>query len=307
MRIPTSLTDEFSITLNKIHSEISDATLQAFKPVMAGTETSLIKPQYGPIEVEKVDLFSMEDVQKYCKELQALLKDWHIENAPSTAPLAGATLGATKRLSAVFSAELDNIKISCTFNIHYSSKSYYRLDRKIASLHEELAKIESETNAIKTDAEKRIWSAIKEELRKKGVPVDDENYITQVSRNENYLSELLSDFMDLSSKYESLLSETDPKMDELENKRGGIVDELGTLLIEANVTEPVLLDELGISTRKNGLFVYFDIRSAVTGNDLSRKDISEEAPPPIVTKFKEIEDGLIALAKQLSIEQDEKQ
>jgi hypothetical protein len=264
---------------------------------MRGTETSLVKLQYGPIEVEKVNLFSIEDVQKYCKKLQALLKGWDIENAPSIAPLAGATLGATTRLSAVFSVELNSIKISCTFNIQYSSKNYYRLDRKITSLQEELAKIESEINSTKADAEKRIWSAIKEELRKKGVPVDDENYITQVSRNENYLSELLSDFMDLSSKYESLLSEKDPKIDELENKRASIVDELETFLIEANVTEPVLLDELGISTRKRGLFVYLDIRSA-TGNDLPRADISEQAASSIASKFKEMEDGLNELANR---------
>jgi hypothetical protein len=300
MRILTSLKDEFSLQLNKIHSGISEEALRFFKSVMQGTETSLIKPQYGPVEVEKVNLFSIEDVQKYCNELQGLLKGWHIENAPSTAPLAGATLGATKRLSAVFSAELDGIKISCTFNIHYSSKSYYMLDRKIASLHEELTKIESETNAIKAEAEKKLWSAIKEELRKKGVPVDDENYITQVSRNENYLSELLSDFMDLSSKYESLLSETDPKIDELENKRAGIARELGKLLIEANVTEPILLDELGISTRKSGLFVYLDIRSAVTGDDVPRGDISIAVAPKIIIKFKEMEEGLNELGSMRS-------
>ncbi len=296
MRILTSLTDEFSLQLNKIHSGISEAALRFFKPVMQGSETSLIKLQYGPIEVEKVNLFSIEDVQKYCKQLQALIKGWHMENAPTIAPLAGATLGATKRLSAVFSAELSSIKISCTFNIQYSSKDYYRLDRKITSLQEELAKIESEINSIKENAEKRIWSAIKEELRKKGVPVDDESYITQVSRNENYLSELLSDFMDLSNKYEALLSEKNPNVDELENKRASIVDELEKFLIEANVTEPLLLDELGISTRKSGLFVYLDIRSA-TGNDLPREDISEQAASSIATKFREMEDGLNELAK----------
>ncbi|HLE34903.1 MAG TPA: hypothetical protein VI698_03335 [Nitrososphaerales archaeon] len=297
MRILTSLTDEFSLQLNKIHNGISEAALRFFKPVMQGTETSLVKPQYGPIEVEKVNLFSIEDVQKHCKKLQALLKGWDMENAPSIAPLGGATLGATKRLSAVFSAELNSIKISCTFNIQYSSKNYYRLDRKIMSLQEELAKIESEINSTKADAEKRIWSAIKEELRKKGVPVDDENYITQVSRNENYLSELLSDFMDLSNKYESLLSAKDPKIDELENERASIVGELETFLIEANVTEPLLLDELGISTRKSGLFVYMDIRNT-TGSDLPREDISEQATSSIATKFKEMEDGLNELAKR---------
>jgi len=296
MRILTSLTDEFSLQLNKIHNGISEAALGFFKPVMQGTETSLVKQQYGPIEVEKVNLFSIEDVQKHCKKLQALLKGWDMENAPSIAPLGGATLGATKRLSAVFSAELNGIKISCTFNIQYSGKNYYRLDGKIMSLQEELAKIESEINSTKADAEKRIWSAIKEELKKKGVPVDDESYITQVSRNESYLSELLSDFMDLSSKYESLLSEKNPKIDELENKRAGIVVELETFLIEANVTEPLLLDELGISTRKRGLFVYLDIRSA-TDNDLPRADIAEKVVPIIITKFKEMEEGLNELAK----------
>ncbi|MFY3741011.1 MAG: hypothetical protein HMLIMOIP_001458 [Candidatus Nitrosomirales archaeon] len=296
MRILTSLTDEFSLQLNKIHNGISEAAFRFFKPVMQGIETSLVKPQYGPIEVEKVNLFSIEDVQKHCKKLQALLKGWDMENAPSIAPLGGATLGATKRLSAVFSAELNSIKISCTFNIQYSSKNYYRLDRKIMSLQEELAKIESEINSTKADAEKRIWSAIKEELRKKGVPVDDENYITQVSRNENYLSELLSDFMDLSSKYESLLSEKDPKIDELENKRTNIVDALGTFLIEANVTESVLLDELGISTRKPGLFVYLDIKNTVNGKDLPRDDISEGVESKIIIRFKEVEDGLNRLS-----------
>jgi hypothetical protein len=296
MRILTNLTDEFSLQLNKIHNGISEAALRFFKPVMQGTETSLVKPQYGPIEVEKANLFPIEDVQKYCKKLQASLKGWDIENAPSIAPLAGATLGATKRLAAVFSAELNIIKISCTFNIQYSSKNYYRLDRKITSLQEELARIESEISSAKADAEKRIWSAIKEELRKKGVPVDDENYITQVSRNESYLSELLSDFMDLSNKYEALLSEKDPTIDELENKRANIVYELENFLIEANVTEPILLDELGISTRRSGLFVYLDIRSA-TGSDLSREDISEQAASNIVTKFKEMEDGLNELIK----------
>ncbi|MGH9923298.1 MAG: hypothetical protein ACRD38_11160, partial [Nitrososphaerales archaeon] len=140
------------------------------------------------------------------------------------------------------------------------------------------------------------WSAIKEELRKKGVPVDDESYITQASRDENYLSELLSEFMDLSNKYESLLNEKDPKIDELENKRASIVDNLATFLIEANVTEPVLLDELGISTRKRGLFVYLDIRNA-TGNDLPREGISEQAASSIATKFREMEEGLNKLAK----------
>jgi len=164
------------------------------------------------------------------------------------------------------------------------------------SLQDELAKIESEINFKKANAETRIWSAIKEELRKKGVPVDDENYITQVSRNESYLSELLSDFMDLSDKYESLLSEKDPKLDELENKRARIIDELGTFLIEANVTEPVLLDELGISTRKTGLFAYLDIRN-LTGKDIPREDISEQVASGIVTKFKEMEDCLNKLAK----------
>ncbi|MGH9923435.1 MAG: hypothetical protein ACRD38_11855 [Nitrososphaerales archaeon] len=296
MRILTSLTDEFSLQLNKMHNGISEAAHRFFKPVMQGTETSLIKPQYGPIELEKVNPFSIEDIENYCKQLQALLKGWHIENAPSIAPLAGATLGATKRLSAVFSAELNSIKISCTFNIQYSSKSYYRLDKKIMLLQEELAKIESEINSIKTHAEKRVWSAIKEELRKKGVPVDDENYITQASRDENYLSELLSEFIDLSSKYESLLNEKDPKIEALEKKKELTARKLEEFVIEANVTEPILLDELGISTRKSGLFVYLDIRSAATGNDLPREDIPMVVAPKIITKFKEIEQALNKLA-----------
>ncbi|MGH9877045.1 MAG: hypothetical protein ACRD5H_05355, partial [Nitrososphaerales archaeon] len=248
------------------------------------------------IEVEQVKLFSIEDIENYCKQLQALLKGWHMENAPSIAPLAGATLGATKRFSAVFSVELNSIKISCTFNIQYSSKSYYRLDKKIMLLQEELAKIESEINSIKTHAEKRVWSAIKEELRKKGVPVDDENYITQASRDENYLSELLSEFIDLSSKYESLLNEKDPKIEALEKKKELTARKLEEFVIEANVTEPILLDELGISTRKSGLFVYLDIRSAATGNDLPREDIPMVVAPKIITKFKEIEQALNKLA-----------
>ena len=296
MRILTSLTDEFSLTLNNLQGSISDATLKAFKPVMQGRETNMIKMQLGPIEVEKLNTFYIEDIQNYCKDLQSLLKDWHTENI-SMAPLAGTTLGATKRLSTTFSTEVDSMKISYTFNIHYSSKNYYELDSNITSLQEELAKIEGEINSIKIDTEKRIWSTIKEDLKKRGVPVDDENYITQASRDENYLSELLSDFMDLSDKYESLLNQKDPKIEELSKRKEQIANELEKFVVEANVTEPVLLDELAISTRKNGLFVYLDIRDARTHDDLPRNDISEKVIPNIISKFKEMEHALNELCK----------
>lgn len=305
MRILTSLTDDLSLQLNKIHENISKSVLKVFKPTIQGKETSLIKLQAGPIEVHKVNLFYMEDIQNYFKGLQSLLKDWHVENAPTIAPLAGAMLNATKRLSVTFSTKLDNVELSCTFNLQYSSTPYYKLDRSIMILQEEVARIEAEINSIKTNMENRIWSAVREELRKKGVPVDDENYLTQASRDENYLSELLSDFMDLSSKYESLLNEKDPKIEELSKRKEQIANELEKFVVEANVTEPTLLDELGISTRKSGLFVYLDIRNA-TGSDLPRDDISEQAASSIVTKFKEMEDGLNELAKPFSIDQGDK-
>ncbi len=296
MRILTTLTDEFSLALNKIHNNISDTALKVFTPVLKGRETSLIKMQLGPTEVEKLNLFSVEDIQNYCKGLQSLLKDWKTEDAPTIAPLGGVELHAAKRLSIVFSTELDNIAISCTFNIHYSSNKYYKLDKSIMSRQEELAKIEGEISSLKAYAEKRIWSTIKEELKKRGVPVDDENYITQASRDENYLSELLSDFMDLSDKYESLLNQKDPKIEELSKRKEQIANELEKFVVEANVTEPVLLDELAISTRKNGLFVYLDIHDARTGNDLPRDGIPEKAASNIITRFKEIECGLNELA-----------
>ena len=292
MRIPTSLTDEFSLQLNKIHSSISDAALKAFKPAIQGSETSLIKLQYGPIEVEKLQLFYLEDMQKYFKKLQALLKDWHTDNAPTIAPLGGTELNPMKRLSVIFSTKLDNVKISCSFSIQYSFEKYYKFDGNIRSLQEDLSKIEDEINCVNAEMEKRIWSKIKGELKKRGVPVDDENYITQVSRNENYLSELLLDFMDLSSKYELLFKQKESKTEELNKKKERIARNLEKFVIEANITEPVLLDELGISTRKSGLFVYLDIHNATTGGGLSRDDISKKTVSEIIPKFTEIEYGL---------------
>lgn len=292
MRVPTSLTDEFSLKLNKIHGSISDASLKAFKPAIHGKETSLIKLQYGPIEVEKLNLFYPEEFQTYYKELQALLKDWHTDSAPTIAPLSGTELNQMKRLSAIFSTQLDNVKISCSFNIQYSSKRYYRLDGNIRLSQEDLAKIQGEINSLNADTEKRIWSKIKEELKKRGVLVDDENYITQVSRNENYLSELLSDFMDLNRKYEPLFKQQESKIAKLNKKKECITKNLEKFVVEANVTTPVLLDELGISTRAGGLFVYLDIRNAATDGDLSRNDIAKETESKIIHKYEEIEYGL---------------
>ncbi len=292
MRILTSLTDEFSLELNKIHGSISAAALKAFKPAIQGKETSLIKLQRGPIEVEKLDLFYIEDIQTYCKELQALLKDWYIDGAPAIAPIGGTESNSIKRISAIFSTQLNNVKISCSFNIQYSCNKYYKLDGNIMSLQEDLAKIEGKINSVNADMEKRIWSKIKGDLKKHGIPVDDENYIKQVSRNENYLSELLVDFMDLSSKYELLFKEKERKIVKLNKKKERITRELEKFVVEANVTKPVLLDELGISTRAGGLFVYLDIRDATTGGDLPRDNISNDITSKIVPKFKEIENGL---------------
>jgi hypothetical protein len=296
MRIPTSLTDEFSLGLNKIHSSICGAALRAFKPVIQGQETGMIKLQRGPIEVEKLDLFYSEDIRTYCKELQALLKDWYIENAPIIAPIGGTEANQARRLSIIFSTQINNIKILCAFNIQYLCKKYYRLDRNIKPLQEDLAKVESEISSAKAAMEKRIWSTIKRDLKKRGVPVDDESYITQVSRNENYLEELLLDFMDLSSKYEQLFKQKEIKISKLNKKKERIARKMEEFVIEANVTKPVLLDELGISTRAGGLFVYLDIRNATTGNDLSRDDISNSVAPKIISKFKAIEYGLDKLA-----------
>ena len=297
MRILTSLPDEFSLQLNKIHSSISDVALKVFKPVMQGRETSLIKLQHGPIEVEKLNLFYPENIQKYCKELQTLLKGWYTDSTPAIAPLAGTELNSMKRLSAILSTQLDNAKLSCSFNVHYLSKKYYKLDGNIRSLQEDLTKIEDEIKSVNADTEKRIWSKIKGELKKRGVPVDDENYITKASRNENHLSELLLDFMDLSSKYEPLFKQNEGKVAKLNKKKERIARTLEKFVIEANVTKPVLLDELGISTRASGLFLYLDIRDATTGGDLSRDNISNDATSKIIPKFKEIEHGLNELGK----------
>jgi len=292
MRIPSSLTDEFSLQLNKVNSSISDAALKAFRPAIQGRETDLIKLQHGPIEVERLNLFYLEDIQRYCKELQTLLKGWYTDNASTIAPLSGMESNPMKRLSIIFSTQLDNFKISCSFNMQHSSKKYYMLDGNIMSLKKELSKIDGEINAVNADTEKKIWSKIKEELKKRGVPVDDERYMTQISRDESRLSELLSDFMDLNSKYQSLLKKKESMIEELNKKKDRIAKDLEKFVVEANVIEPVLLDELGIATRKSGLFVYLDISNAATSGDLSRDDISNEAESKITSKLKGIEDGL---------------
>ncbi len=291
MRIPNSLTDEFSLELNKMHSNISDVALKAFKPAIQGRETNLIKLQYGPIEVEKLNLFYLEDIQRYCKELQALLKDWHTDK-PTIAPLGGMESNQMKRLSVTFSAQHNNFKLSCSFNMQYSSKNYYVLDGNVMSLRKELSKVDSEINAVSADTEKKIWSNIREELKKRGIPVDDEKYITQISRDENRLSELLSDFMNLNSKYESLLKQKEGRIRALNKKKENIEKNLEKFVVEANVIEPALLDELGIATRKTGLFVYLGIRNATTDGDLSRDDISSDSMSKIALKFKDIEYGL---------------
>jgi len=223
-----------------------------------------------------------------------LLNDWHTDNAPAIAPLAGTESNPMKRLSVTLSTQLNkiNVRLSCAFSIQYSCKKYYKFDGSIRSLQEALSKIDGEINSVNLETEKRIWSEVKEELKKRGFPVEDENYITQVSRNENYLYELLSDFMDLGSKYEPLLKQKESKIVKLKKKKERVARNLEKFVIEANITEPVLLDELGVSTRSRGLFVYLDMHNSKTGADMPRDNISNETASRIEDKFREIERGL---------------
>lgn len=263
---------------------------------MHGRETSLIRLVYGPIGVEKVKLFYVDAAEKQCQRLHSLLK-WNVNTqiAPLATPLGSMDSMPMKRFSAVFYSTVENMRASCSFNIQYSFAKYFKLDTSIMELQKELLKIEEQIDSMNAESEREVWEKIRDDLKKKGVAIDD-SYLSNVSKDEEKLAEFFEEFMELSRKYEDLFKANESRIEELNRKKEPIKKKLDEFIVEADVTEPVILDELGISTRKRGIFVHMDLHDN-NGKDMARDEIPAGTESRIIDKFREIDDALNKLTQ----------
>lgn len=243
MRAPIKGDDHFCRQVNAAAEKVQKAYLEAIKPAIVMRQANAM---LGDGTVTQAGTFDPQKVQSFYQQLANALKDW---------TFSGIMKSATEdlhRLYSQFTKEADKFYIRGYFGIQFHELPYYKVDKRLLEIQQELARISDKTTSVLSIMTSTADSALAAELEKRGYAnLGFEELFAKIFDDEKLVEELNKKAAAVESQF--------PEFEETCKKKSKLFSELNDLVMKLYQTSPVPIDYNRLMQGEEGVTNYFDI------------------------------------------------
>jgi hypothetical protein len=243
MRTPIKGDDYFCKKVNAAAEKVQGAFLEAIKPAIAMRQA---RGMLGDSTIAQADTFDPQNAHNFLHQLENALKGW------TSSGIFKSATEDVHRLYSTFTKQGDRFYISAYFGIQFHGLLYYRVERRVADIQKELAKIDQSAASIlskMTDAADRVLAT---ELGKRGyINLGFDELFVRMFEDERLIEELNEKAAIVESQF--------PQLIESHSKKNKLLTELNDLIVNFYHTLPVLIDYNRLMQGEEGITNYFDI------------------------------------------------
>jgi hypothetical protein len=235
--------DYFCRQVNAAAERVQKAHLESIQPVIAMHQTNAM---LGDGTVTQADTFDPQKVQIFYQQLANALEDW---------TFSGIMKSATEdlhRLYSRFMKEAGKFYMSGYFGIQFHVLPYYKVDKRLLEIQQELAKIADKSTSVLNTMASTADRALAAEFEKRGYAnLGFEELFAKMFNDEKLVDELNKKAVAVESQFS--------EFEEMRNKKSKIFSELNDLIMKLYQTSPVLIDYNRLMQGEEGVTNYFDI------------------------------------------------
>jgi hypothetical protein len=243
VRTPIKGDDYFCRQVNAAAEKVQEAFLEAIKPTIAMRHASAM---LGDGTITQAETFDPQNVQNFLQQLGNALEGW---------TFSGILKSATEdihRLYSTFTKEAGKFYIRGYFGIQFHELPYYRVERRVIDIQEELARIEYSATSVLSKMIGAADRVLATELEKRGyIGLRFDELFVRMFEDEGLVEELNDKTAVVENQF--------PQLIESRSRKNELLSELNDLVVKFYHTSPVLIDYNRLMQGEEGITNYFDI------------------------------------------------
>lgn len=283
MRIPNSLTDEFSAQLNNLYHRIS---LQYLETIKKEIQIRKVNVMLADASITQQETFDPQKVAMFYEMLARKMKNW------SSDGIAKTDTDDLRRLHVLFVTSIENYSLSCSFGIQYHALPFYKFDIRIKDIQTKIMELDEKVASMKEEMARKENAILETELRKRNIAnLGFEEMLETMYNDEQLYNELTGKVDDI--------EKSDPEYAKMAKERDELLVELKNMIIELYRTNPVLVDHNKLMQGEEGVTVYFDLEVTKKGEKtgvIETGKIPQKVRQTVIDRFQEVELALKVLA-----------
>lgn len=283
MRIPSNLTDEFSITLNRIYANTSKLYLDDISKLV---QVRKVNTMLNDASVTQQETFEPQGVTAFFEQLGRRLEHWSSQGIEKT------DTDDMRRLHLQLNTSVGKYELSCYLAIQYHALPFYRCDSEVIEMKKKLVELDERIAELGPAIEKMKNALLEEELRKRGMgDLNIQDLLVTMYNDEKLFSALAQKVQEI--------EESNPGYYQAMEERERLLARLNGMIFEVYRIKPALIDQNGLLQGEEGAALHFDLqvlnKDGGRSGRLSMAKVQEESKETIIERFREIEEVLGAI------------
>ena len=241
MRLGNNTKTKFLTILNKKNDEIRNSFIEKVKKI-TGKYSVDVMLQDGT--VKKQQTFDAQKIDVFFKNIAAGLQDW---------TLGGISITNNDDLRRNFiklDKIIENYQISLHFSIQYHVLLFYQPNYEVMKKQKELADFMDTTKKHEKELIKKSDQIILKKLRDEGYKKLDPQSLFEIFYTDDKIRERIMNEIEM---------ETDGNLQEINQHKNKLLENLDDLLLEIYQIEPILIDETRLVSGEEGCVCNIDI------------------------------------------------
>ena len=241
MRLGISTKTKFLITLNKKNEEIRNAFLEKVKKI---TEKYSADVMLQDGTVKKQQTFDAQKIEVFFKNIAAGLEDWTLGGISTT------NNDDLRRNFIKLDKIVENYQISLHFSLQYHVLLFYQPNYEVMKKQKELSDFMDTTKKHEEELIKKSDQIILKKLGEEGYKELDPQSLFEIFYTDDKIREKIMNEIE---------TVTDGNLQEINQHKNKLLENLDDLLLEIYQIEPILIDEARLVSGEEGCVCNLDI------------------------------------------------
>ena len=241
MRLGINTETEFLITLSKKNEEIRNAFLEKVKKI---TKKYSVDVMLQDGTVKKQQTFDAQKIEAFFKNIAAGLEDWTLRGISTT------NNDDLRRNFIKLDKIVENYQISLHFSLQYHVLLFYQPNYEVMKKQKELSDFMDTTKKHEDELIKKSDQIILKKLREEGYKELDPQSLFEIFYSDDKIREKIMNEIEI---------ETDGNLQEINQHKNKLLENLDDLLLEIYQIEPIIIDETRLVSGEEGCVYNIDI------------------------------------------------
>ena len=273
MRLGINTDTEFLITLNTKNEEIRNAFLEKVKKI---TEKYSVDVMLQDGTIKKQQTFDAQKIELFFQNIAAGLDDWTLGRISIT------NNDDLRRNFIKLDKIVENYQILLHFSLQYHVLLFYQPNYEVMKKQKELSNFMDTTKKHEEELIKKSDQIILKKLREEGYKELDPKSLFEIFYTDDKIREKIMNEIE---------TETDGNLQEINQHKNKLLENLDDLLLEIYQIEPILIDETRLVSGEEGCVCNIDIEEIKNGQKTGLFDsnnISDDVKEKIQTVISQV-------------------